>query len=182
MDKHNPYAPSRASLKQLDSPGDSSEVRRDGKWLVMPVDAALPPRCVKCNAEPLEPTKRRTVYWHHPGIYLLLLVNLLVYAVVAAIVRKTVKIFPALCEEHKARRRNTILVAWGCVIAAFAAPIMFANDDNAGGWILFGVLLFLFGVLFGMIRARIVYAKRIADGELRLGGCGEQFLDSLPGN
>jgi hypothetical protein len=182
MNQHNPYAPSRASLKLHDHPGDSSEVRREGKWVVMPVDAALPSRCVKCNAEPLEPTKLRTFYWHHPGVYFLLLVNLLVYAIVAAIVRKTVKLAPALCEEHKLKRRNAILMAWGFVIAAFAAPFLFANEDSLGIWLLLGVLLILFAIVFGMIRARIMYAKRIEDGEVRLGGCGEEFLDSLPGN
>ena len=35
-----------------------------------------------------EPTKMRKVYWHHPGVYALILINLIVYAIVAAIVRK----------------------------------------------------------------------------------------------
>jgi drug/metabolite transporter (DMT)-like permease len=180
MANHNPYAPSRASLKQADKPGDSSEVRRDGKWVVMPINASLPPRCVKCNAEADQPTKERKLYWHHPGIYLLLLINLLVYAIVAAIVRKQVRVSPGMCQEHKLERRNILLIGWVGVAVAFAAPMTFANDHNMGLWVLFSVLLFLGVILFAMIRGRIVYAKRIEADEVRLGGCGRDFLDSLP--
>jgi hypothetical protein len=33
-----------------------------------------------------------------------------------------------------------------------------------------------------MTKGRIVYAKRIDKDEVRLGGCGEEYLDSLPGS
>lgn len=180
MATHNPYAPSRASLRQVDKQAPSDEVRRDGKWVVVPIDGGLPPRCVKCNADADEPTKQRTLYWHHPGVYALLLVNLLVYAIVAAILRKKAKLSPGLCSEHKARRRNVILIAWGLVLGAFVAPFLFANEETIGLWMLIGILMFLAAIILAMVRARIVYAKKIDDEEVRLGGCGDDFLDSLP--
>ena len=64
-------------------------------------------------------------------------------------------------------------------MAAFVLPALFANDDTFAGWIGISVLLFLVSILVGMYRARIIYAKRIDDNEIRLGGCGDDFLDSL---
>jgi uncharacterized membrane protein len=177
---HNPYAPSRATLNVSDNPASSTGVRREGKWIVMPLDAELPHRCVKCNAAPDEPTKRRTVYWHHPAVYLVLLINLIIYAIVAAVVRKQVKISPALCSAHKAKRRNAILLAWGGVAAAILLPIAFGSEEYAGVWLLFCIVLFLVSCISGIVRSRILYGKRIDADEAKLGGAGPEFLDSLP--
>jgi hypothetical protein len=180
MDRHNPYAPSRAVLAQTDGRGRSDEVRREGKFIVMAVDATLPHRCVKCNAQPDEPTKTRTLYWHHPAIYLVILFNLIIYAIVAYAVRKTIKLEVPLCLEHKKRRRNAILLAWIGVIAAFVLPIAFGSEENGGAWVLFCVLLFFVSCLAGIFRSRLLYGKKIDADEARLGGAGREFLDSLP--
>ncbi len=180
MSKHNPYAPSRASLKQHEHLGPIDQVRRDGKWVVLPRHAALPPRCVKCNGEVDEPTRQRTLYWHHAGVYALLLVNLLIYAIVAAIVRKKAVIAPGLCAEHKRKRRDAILTCWVGILLAFATPFVFGSDEYFGLVLLFSVVLFIAVIVYAMVRGRIVYARKIDEDEVRLGGCGRGFLDSLP--
>jgi hypothetical protein len=182
MQKHNPYAPSSASLRQREHLGPSDEVRRDGKWVVMSPDAALPARCVKCNGEVDEPTKLRTVYWHHGAIYLLLLVNLLIFLIVALAVRKKAVIAPGMCLEHKRSRRNAILYAWLGILFAFVTPFVFASSEYLGMVVMFSVVVFVTVIVYGMTKGRIVYAKRIDKDEVRLGGCGEEYLDSLPGS
>jgi hypothetical protein len=181
MPKHNPYAPSRASMKQPEHHGPGVDVRRDGKWVVMPRDGALPPRCVKCNAQADEPIKERTLYWHHPALYILLLVSILIYAIVAVIVRKSARLSPGLCADHKKQRLNVILTGWTGVFVAFTVPFMFADSEYLGLVVSLSVLLFLVVIVYAMVRGRIVYAKRIDQDEVRLGGCGKDFLDSLPG-
>ena len=181
MTKHNPYAPSRASLKQSGNLGSSDEVRRDGKWVVMPHKASMPQRCIKCNGEIHEPTKMRTLYWHPGWVYVLLLVNLLIFIIVAVAVRKVAMVDPGLCLEHKQKRRNVIVMGWLGVVIAFVIPFMFAGTEYMGFAVGFSILLFLAVILFAMIRGRVVYAKRIDADEVRIGGCGEDFLDSLPG-
>jgi hypothetical protein len=180
MNNKNPYAPSPATLNARDVSGSSDGVRRDGSWVIVSGGADLPHRCVKCNAAPSEPTRKRTLFWHHPAIYFVILLNILIYIVVALIVRKKVKISPALCARHKARRRNAILLAWLGVGASLALPVAFGNEDSVGAWILFSVLLFAGSAIAGIFRSRILYAKRIDAIEARLGGASEEFLDSLP--
>ena len=184
MDDRNPYAPSRASLS-LTTPvqtADSSSgiaVWRDGNVLITLPGAEMPQRCVKCNEPADRPTKPRKVYWHHPAIYLLLLFNIIIYAIVAVIARRRAFISPGLCEEHKKRRRVALILAWtgflGGVLLVFGAI-----GSSLGAWgALLGVLLILAAVLCGLF-ARVVYAQKIDKEYVRLKGCGNPFLNSLP--
>jgi hypothetical protein len=83
MARHNPYAPSAASMKQSRSSGvvaDEAQVWRDGSAVVMNLSASMPRRCIRCNEPAADPTRGRKVYWHHPAIYIFLIGYLLVYA------------------------------------------------------------------------------------------------------
>src|SRR5262249_11099977 len=151
---------------------------RNQNILVMVPDTPLPPRCVKCNEPAEEPTKVRKVYWHHPWVYLLILVNLIIYAIVAAIVRRRALIAPGLCAEHKKRRKLGLLIGWGGVVAAIGLMMWGVNDQF--GYFGFGMLLLLASIIVGVVLSRVVVARRIEKDYVWLKGCGTQFLDSLP--
>jgi len=181
MDKHNPYAPSRASLagataRPLEGSGGAW---RDGTVLVLSPDASLPQRCVKCNEPAEQPSKRRRVYWHSPWIYLLILVNILIYAIVAIIARKKAVIAPGLCATHKARRRIGVSIAWALLFIGLIALFMGGANRNPGA-ALGGILLILIAAVVSMSVARVLRAKRIDSRYVRLKGCGTAFLDSMP--
>ena len=61
FDDANPYAPPRAAIGPLVDTG--GEVWRDGDILVMTPNAALPARCVQCNAPANGEPRRRQFYW-----------------------------------------------------------------------------------------------------------------------
>jgi len=171
----NPYAPPRASL-EADAAVD---VWRDGKILVMRHGGTLPHRCVKCN-QPAEPLpKPVTIYWHHPAIYLLILVNALIYIIVGVIARKKARLTLALCEHHRKKRSAAIMTGWGGALLGVAA----AGAGMAAGQtalIPIGIALGVLSLLVGVIRSRVVSAKRIDKEMVRLRGCGESFLAALP--
>ena len=179
--ERNPYAPSKATLKST-APigGDTADVWRDGKWLVMDVDAALPHRCVKCNGPAETPMKRQTLYWHHPAIYLLLLFWIVIYVIVAVVARKTLRLEVGLCEEHRLARRNALTIGLIGLFGSIPAAFGLAQLDQRGLALLVGFGGFLASVIYLLVRARILYAKRIDADEARIGGCGEEFLSSLP--
>src|SRR5688572_33369007 len=85
--------------------------------LVMTKDASLPKRCIKCNAPASELLKRK-LQWHHPALYLLIVVSILVYVIVACVVRKTATVNLGLCEEHRESRRLSMIIT---VLLAFVA-------------------------------------------------------------
>jgi hypothetical protein len=180
----NPYAPSRASLTATDraSAVDDNAVWRDGNVLVTLVDAEMPHRCIKCNEPADEPTKKRKVYWHHWALYLLILINALIYAIVALVVRKKALVSAGLCTQHKKRHRNALIFGWTGTLAGIVLMSHgLGTGGSAGGTeTLVGILLVLVSIIAGMIFARVVYAKKIDKTYVRLKGCGTDFLDSLP--
>lgn len=163
--------------------GGRMKVWRQGRTLVMAKDAALPDRCVKCNVPTGGQKLPRSLYWHHPAIYAVILLNLLIYVVVALIVRKRANIAVGLCEKHRAIRKRAILTAWilvligaGLIIVGIAAG---SGADNA--WmILGGIVLLLFAAVYGAVRARIVRARRMDGDYVWLDGVCRPYLEELP--
>ncbi len=185
MEEPNPYAPSRASLSQpaqAPQAATAASIWRDADQLVALPGAELPPRCVKCNEAAVAPTRERKLYWHHPTLYLLILLNMLIYIVVALIVRKKAIVAPGLCSEHKKRRRIALTGVWAGFLGGLALLVMSMSDSVANGGILVLVatLLWIATAIGGVLFARIVYPKRIDKSYVRLKGCGAPFLDSLP--
>jgi hypothetical protein len=181
MTGRNPYAPSTATMKsRAPAGGATTDVWSDGKWLVMEVDARLPARCVRCNAPAEALMKQQTLYWHHPAIYLLLLFWVVIYVVVALIVRKSLKVDVGLCEEHRRARRNALIVGFIGLIGSIPAAMALGKLGYPGAGALSGILGFLGSLIYVLVKARILRVKKIDEDEARLGGCGEAFLASLP--
>ena len=97
----NPYAKPAASLVKPDATG----LRRIGKVVVVPAGHDLPERCITCNA-PATTFKTKKVVWHHPALFLAILLNILIYIILALLVRKSQKVTAGLCEQHQRRRFN----------------------------------------------------------------------------
>jgi hypothetical protein len=182
VSERNPYAPSQASLKSGPSRATGQITAwRDRRVMVMIPDAAIPDRCVKCNEPAEEPTKERTLYWHSPWLYLLLLLNILIFAIVALIMRKKAIVSAGLCSDHKKRRRNVLTGAWIGVLAGVFLLFAGISSPSAGGWMAFAAVLLMVGsIIFGMAMGRVVYAARIDKDYVRVKGCGEPFLETLP--
>ncbi len=109
----NPYAPpigARASRIPSDAAGD---IFRDGGFLVARDGTPFPDRCVRCNHAAEGFRLKKTFYWHPPNWYALVLLNLLIYAIVAMVVRKKASFEVALCPRHRSRRRWCITAGIG---------------------------------------------------------------------
>ena len=164
-------------------------VSRLGSILIVPRDAALPPRCVKCNAaaDPKR-TWTKTFYWHHPAVYLLILAGVLLYAIVALIIRKRAKAQVGLCTQHADKYRLRVIVGWaivllgGCLVAAYYVgnSPTYRRMPDAPSLVIAGFVLLLLAGLWHLGATRVIYPKMISDGAAHYAGAGEPFLDSLP--
>jgi hypothetical protein len=151
---------------------------RDGKKVVVHDKACLPQRCVKCNAETSEPAFKRKLYWHHPAYFLLIFINVLLYLIVAIIIRKRGSAEIYMCAHHRARRRWFLAGLWLGMILALVLIIV--GWANANTWIiLLGVLTIIAAAVSGMASS-VVRTARIANGNIWLTGAGKNFLASLP--
>lgn len=166
--------------------GDGTGLFVDGNRMVVVAGATLPKRCVCCG-NPAVVTLRRTYRWTPLWVYFLVLLGVLIAAIVSVFVTKQLKLELNLCEEHRVRRRNRLLIAWGWGLASLGATVLgfargFATPD-AGALVLVGILGFLSALAalaMGQQWAGILVAKRITKTGAILKGAGREFLSGLP--
>jgi hypothetical protein len=156
----------------------TSGVWRDRATLVMTKDAQLPDRCVKCNV-PTTGRLRRRLSWHHPAIYLIILVALLIYLIVAMVTRKSATVELGLCEEHLAKRRRNIMISWGLSLLGLAGLILGAVIED-GTVAFLGFLALVAGIIFAIVAVRLVTPAKIDDKYVWLRGVNQDYLNELP--
>jgi len=151
---------------------------RNNSVLVMTKEALLPNRCIKCNA-PADEQLKRKLTWHHPALYLLALASLLIYIVVALVVRKTATVNVGLCEDHSSARRRNILINWALgltSVAGFTAAVMFEDGSLA----VLGAVLLLATAIYGIVTLRVVVPTKIDDYFVWLKGINGSYLQEFP--
>jgi hypothetical protein len=153
---------------------------RAGKLLVTPKEAEFPDVCVTCGQPGDGRRVKRTLYWHQPWIYALILISLWIYILVALLVRKKARVQFSVCPVHRRRHAIWVAIAWisfltflGCIFG------MFATMPNTP-WIGIGILPALILLLVAARRARYLWAKRIEEDRVRIAGVGEPVLQGYP--
>lgn len=151
---------------------------RSKSVLVMTKQALLPDRCVKCNAPTGERLKRK-LNWHHPALYLLIFISILVYAIIALVLRKSATVNLGLCEDHLSARRQSIAITWllgllavvSFVVASLAEDLTFA---------VVGCVLLLACAIYGIIKIRVVVPSKIDEHFVWLKGVNANYLHEFP--
>jgi hypothetical protein len=155
---------------------------RQGNLLVMHKAAPLPDICLKSN-EPATRRLKRKLSWHHPAIYLVILAHLLIYIVVALIVRKTATIHIPLTEDWYQRRQRRMFFAWAMILLSalllVASIVFFESHELAPLGIIAAILLGLGAAIYGLVACRLVAPKRMTDEYIWLKGVHHDFLARL---
>lgn len=159
--------------------GGSSGQYQFDKVLVHHRDGVFADRCIKCN-EPARGEKlERTVYWHHPGFYLLIIPGLLIYALVALAVRKKATVRVGLCEQHRSTRKTAMIVGWVGGLLGIGSCSGGLSADSPG-ISLFGIAIFVGATIYGALMSRTVVPAKIDDHYVHLRGICEPYLARLP--
>jgi hypothetical protein len=146
--------------------------------LVMTKQAFLPSRCIKCN-EPTGERLKRKLTWHHPAIYLSILVSILFYAIIAMVVRKSATVELGFCEEHLAKRHKHLMITWALGIAGILSfPFGGAMEDV--NTIIIGILLLGVTAVYGIVTLRVVVPTKIDDHFVWIKGAGPEYLQEFP--
>ncbi|HWB04861.1 MAG TPA: hypothetical protein VG796_17665 [Verrucomicrobiales bacterium] len=176
----NPYAAPQSTNLYEPEMGD---ICRRGPLLVVPrYSAAYLPcdTCVKCG-RPAVKTLRRTLSWHHPGLYLIL-ISPLIYVIVALIVRKQLRVTVGLCTAHASKRSNWIMAGWLTFLAAIGLFFVAAGvRGNGAVYGLSGGGLLVISLIIAVIASNLtVRPRRITQFEGTLAGAGEGYLQQFP--
>jgi hypothetical protein len=157
----------------------AGDVWRDHKVLIAKKGAKLPDRCVRCN-EPAATGYQAKFYWHEPLIYLLIFCGLLVYFIVALIVRKSAVVWVGLCPRHHEQRKRGRL--WGSLLCIAGLLLliaaMVAENGAIFGWT--GLLMLVAAIVLGAMGSVGLRPNRIDDYYVRLKGVDADYLDQLP--
>jgi hypothetical protein len=147
--------------------------------LVTRNETVFPDRCVKCNAPAGGSRLKRTLYWMHPAWLLLFFVSGLILIIIYYIIRKKAVLHIGLCEHHRSQRKLGIITGW----SSFALGILLfvlAGIYNSGWCALAGIVVFLGGIIAGVVMARLVTPTKIDNQYVWLSGVHRDFLASLP--
>jgi hypothetical protein len=155
-------------------------------YLLVPREATLPSRCVKCGVATDSPLRRQKVYWYSPWLFLTLVFGgLLIFAVLVMILQKKGVVHFALCDQHASRRRWIIALAWFLSlggIAMFIGGFVLIDrmGDAFGILMLTGLVALLFGLIIGIAGARSLNVKYIDKHVIWLNKLPEPFYAHLP--
>jgi hypothetical protein len=142
--------------------------------------AELPDRCVRCNAPANGDRLRRNLSWHPPAWYLLVLVSLWIYIIVALCIRHKATIHVGICVDHRAKRRNGIIAAWVVFLAGVIAIVIGANNESLVGLIALGPLMILASLIMGLVFSNIVTPKKIDPNYVWLKKVNPEYLAQFP--
>jgi len=159
--------------------GAAENLWRTKNQIVTRSEAPFPDRCVRCNAPANGYRLKRQLYWHPPAYYLFILLNLLIYAVVALCVRKKAIVHIGLCEKHRSRRKVGIAVGWLGTLGGVGMIVGGAVGES-GILAVLGIVLLLGGLVWvGLTGARLSPAK-ITKDNIWIKGASKAFLAELP--
>jgi len=159
---------------------------RDGNRLLVPNPprnqvVPLPPPCIKCGAPANGKPVNKTFYWHHPALYLLVLAGVLVYLLVAVIVRKSMRMSVPLCARHAQRRSTAVTLAWVIPLVGVADAFILPRFGIDGGVVaLITLLLVVTGVVIWAIVDYPIRPKSIDQYRGVFTGCAEAYLQQFP--
>lgn len=154
----------------------------EGDILVVPPNATLPASCVKCGAVPKEPWLKRNFYWHSPWLYLLfllMLMGVLIYLIVAGITRKKRELMVPICPTHDSQRKTRVWIGGVLLLGCFPLGIALAGWMQSDLGILWGLLLGFALFFVGLIVTTSSYVLRpiyIGDDCAKFKGAHPEFL------
>lgn len=171
---------------------------QEGNTLVVLKGTYVCDRCVKCGQPAAGGPIKRTLYWHPWGYYLIILIGLplyalgvLLYVLVALMVREKGTVFVGLCAAHRKRRLIGLLSAWTLALGGIALMCSGAINPprSTGGsssstvqmWFVLGGMTMLLGGIVVGFALPIVRARKIDQHYIWLRGAGREFLATLPG-
>jgi hypothetical protein len=172
----NPDCAVLADEKRL---GVIQGVWRCGDRMVMRIDAELPDRCVKTNVPADGQWADIRLSWHHPALYLVILLNLVAYFIVAYFVRTSVIVRVGLTQSALNSARRARVLMWVLFLGGVSfCAAAFAAEFPPLFWL--GLALVLLAIPVFLWGARIVWADKIEPGYVWIAGVHRDYLAELP--
>lgn len=152
---------------------------RKGKLLVTARQSHLPDRCIKCNAPVGKRPIKRTIYWHHPAIFVTIPAGLLIYVILALVLRKRAVVQFAVCRAHRTRHAAHVGISWLMVLGGIGLVIT-AIAADLPALALAGVAMFFAGLVYAVVTVPYLKPTQIDNSFAWLKGCCPEYLATFP--
>ena len=149
----------------------TGDVWRDRGFLVLRKGAALPDRCVKCNAPAKGYRLKRKLTW--PLFTIVILGN----------ITQEARVDVGLCSRHRSRRMLGIAIAFALFLGGFMLFILGASADITHGppvALTAASIMMIASAFLWFFSERTVWAKKIDPYFAWLKGVSREYLADLP--
>jgi hypothetical protein len=153
---------------------------RDGKKIVVPTGASLPPYCVKCGSADVT-VATKSFSWLNPVYYLLLFLGLGI-VLVYLIFRKRVKLSVPLCSSHERYMQRLKVSAMALLLGCIPIGILLGTlvgEPDGDAWGVFAALIMLVAGLVAVHLQIPLQATHIDRDRAVLKGANVAFLTKL---
>jgi hypothetical protein len=170
-------------LVSMDTPPRlPSPIRVSGSSVIVPKTFEFPQVCLFTGATENLVKVRKQLAWHHPAVFLAILPGLLIYVILALILRKTATIEFYMSRQERTRRRWWHLANWGVFLMTFVSLIA-AGGYEINWAIYLAPVFFVATFVIYLLKVRLLYAKKIDDSRATVGGISPMVFSQLvPGN
>jgi len=115
------------------------------------------------------------------ALYLVILAGVLIYAIVAIVVRKSIKVAVPLCVEHAKRRSIAVTLAWVLPLVGIADAFVLPQFHVDGGIVaLITALLILAGLVIWVVVSNPIAPRFIDQNRSEFTGFCAAFLEQFP--
>lgn len=175
--EENPYKTPEATIA---APPSSAQTGAwfQGNTLVVPIGGTVPTdRCARCT-QPAQHIISKRFAWHPPGFYLVILLNLLIYIIVALATQKKGTLTFALCESCRSKRKKTMMTGHLIMVGAIAGSIYaFSSVQDGAGYGAALLILALVGAIVASIGSRTLQVEWITKEHMYFKKVPLNFLD-----
>jgi hypothetical protein len=155
-------------------------------------DEDLPDLCMKCGA-PAEVHKDKTFAWYPPWVYVLILVNILVFAIVALVLTKKKTVPVPLCAAHRNHwlwRQLALVGGFVLLIGLIALFVAVASNtrprggEDYSGWVCGGgvAALVVWLIAAAVLQTTAIRPTEITDRSITLTNVAKGFVRAYEEN
>src|SRR3989339_341941 len=120
---------------------ENNLIWKSGELLVMHVNAKLPDRCIKTNKPANGSRKTVTLNWHPPALYVLIILNFFIYAIVAIIINKKARIEFGVSNE--VIKKHNLIRKIGLAVCCLGTVVFFVGLAAMSPFAFLGIAIFI---------------------------------------
>jgi len=156
-------------------PGDFINV--DGA-LKAPLEAELPPICIKTGARADLVKVRQRLYWNPLWIAVFVIIALLVYIILALVTQRKTTVTYYMSRAAKASHLKWHMANWAVFLSSILCLIL-ARATDVSLFVVGFPILIITSIVIYFRKVRIIYAKNIDTYSVTIGGISRAVVNEI---